>query len=698
MKTLILRLGPKKDAGHPVDLFVDEGLDPKWLETPRASALIPDHPDMTPPVEEPVSGQPFKGPTTGQLLTGRVAREQFMALEDEAPLVGEIGRYLFHLVFQGEIADAWKELRAKYPREEPPHHEGLRLILDIRSPELEDLPWELLCERTRRLFVDGTLVALRGSIDVSGSKPVLRKEWPLRALIVIGSPESDARIEWKKELEAIEVAFQEMRHMVDYEVLREPSRKDLRDAFANLRPHIFHFIGHGRKEVGSGKIGLVLQQKSPPWIEDLVVNDLAGAPPPRLVILNACYSADALDPERLWSLTQSFRHLGAASVVGMRGEIKGAVSATFAAELYKALATGATLDRAVQEARAQVGTRLPSYDQRDWALPVFWISELPEKVLPPTVANSSLLQKFRASAEDYERIRDFIDRKQERRVAIGAVEPAAVIPLHSTTHLLVVTGRSNVGKTTLILWCLEGCAHHRRFLAYVDLQGRDSKNFLEVLRAIRDGDPPRNSPIRQPLPPKHFYQFNQDLNFLLKGQQPLTTPPPGPVVDEGLPFNPDLLPEKGAIEHIFKSFLEALRKVGGEQPLVLVLDNLRGVFAAHFRQYIRPYLVDRIASGELASVRLVLSVRDTEASDWLNDQQQPLPPHKRIELSHFSCEEYPTLASDFLRRQVPDTHLREQLVKAVHAISLAGNSHYTWDASELENLRLIAGSKGGGKR
>ncbi|WP_395819750.1 CHAT domain-containing protein [Archangium minus] len=690
MKTLILHIGPKREAGHPVALFVNEGTDPRWFETPRAEAVIAEHPDFTAPLVDPGSSGFFKDPDSGEPLTGRLALERLLALEDESPTLEVIGQYLFHLMFQGQVLAEWNRLRAAYPREDPPHSEGLRLILDIRSRELEQLPWELLTgDGPRRLFLDPTLVAVRGSVDPSRRGPAPKPEWPLRVLVVVGDEAGDKRIEASWELEALEAAFHEMRHMVDHEVLHTPSRTALRKAYEGYRPHVFHFIGHGLEDVGTGRIGLHLLKGEPPWTVDLITTDLSQAPP-RLAILNACYSADMPEAERLWSLAQAFRQFGTAAVVGMRGEVPGPAAATFSAELYKALAAGATLDRAVQKARTETSVQ-PGPGKRDWALPAAWFGVLPEEVFPSLVSGSRLLTEFRES-DEYKHflLSDFVDRKQERRQVMGSVEPAAVIPSISASHLLVVTGPSEVGKTALIYWGLEGCAHHERRLAYVDLKGGVTTGFLEVLRAIRDGDPGDPSPIKQPLPPEAFSTFNRDLNFLLRGQQPPDTKPEGHVEDEGLPFKADNVPEN-APRRIFESFRAALKDAGQRPPLVLVLDNLRGVFVEDFKRYLRPWLIDPIARGELAPIRLVLAVRDTEAPELgLGERvlppMKPLPPHRRVTLSPFSSGDFHKFVSDFLRRRYPDAQEREVIVRTLHKMKFRGQGQYVWKPSLLKTL------------
>ena len=122
------------------------------------------------------------------------------------------------------------------------------------------------------------------------------------------------------------------------------------------------------------------------------------------------------------------------------------------------------------------------------------------------------------SIPEFEKIKDFVDRKPQRHKLCFGVDPIDFDPTDPDSpykDVLVLNGDSDVGKSSLLGYCLEGCKLRDWGLAYVDMKGGGAKDFLETLRIIRDGDPHSPSLLcRGNLDPAAFRRFNHEFNHL----------------------------------------------------------------------------------------------------------------------------------------------------------------------------------------
>ena len=188
MRTVVLRVdepNPTGGAGCLFRLYFDDDGD-SWQDAPVAALTV-----------DPAQLQDLD--TLRQvLLEGGASPDRFR----------EAGERLYSLVFRGEVEERWRELRARFPREQQPS-EGLRTVFDIRPAELSCLPWELLFAAQDRLFIDVLNPCVRGSIDAwRVESPGM---WPIRLLVVVGAEASDANVEVTRELSVIQDVLREFR-------------------------------------------------------------------------------------------------------------------------------------------------------------------------------------------------------------------------------------------------------------------------------------------------------------------------------------------------------------------------------------------------------------------------------------------------------------------------------------------------------
>ena len=678
MKTALITISELRnfpDRGYPVHIFVDEGTDPDWRNKVLAESVIPE--DLSLP-------NPPLDPETGNPLEAKKIREILLAQAGNSPRFRAIGEYLFQLLGQGQVGEYWKSLREKYPREQAPS-EGLRTILDVKSRRLRFLPWELMCSDKRRLFVDPANPFLRGhNIDFDWKESI--HSWPIRGLIVVGCKADDEVVKADEELLAIMDAFRSpvLSRIIEWEILERPSKQRLVKIFDDFKPHIFHFIGHGGKEPGSGEPVLEFYTESDGdrwrWTVDQIVNDLAGWAP-RFAFINACRSNDPIKQENTWAITDAFIEAGVVAVLGVQGDIIGVAAARFAAVSYCALARGELLDCALAQARKEViNMRGSSLDHRDWALPSLFLSIPPEQMLPMRLNITEELRRKIELCPEFTRIRDFVDRKAERRTLWRGVDP--IEDEDAYQDLLVVVGEEEVGKTALVHWCMELCALRGRNLIYVDMDDEKSKNFLDLLYLIRDGDLESGSLIRQPLKKNAFDQFNWDLSYLLKGGEPLQagrqTADQVQVVNEPLqPGNESLIPR------IFSSFREALIEAADGAPLIIALDHLRAISPYEFTTFLRPYLIDCVARRDLPLVRMILVLSIAEYKYFYPEAEGGSEWNfELIKVSPFEKKDFLPLATEFCRCRKVDMVEAEEIINV-----LARNRDLsTWKPSFLRRL------------
>lgn len=153
---------------------------------------------------------------------------------------------------------------------------------------------------------------------------------------------------------------------------------------ATYHPQVSHFAGHGGKPPGEDKYGLRIESETGVWFwtsDAIDVELLEARWIPHFVFLNACRSAT--EQSGSWSTHRSFLAAGAKAVLGMQADMLGDLSGKLASTLYKSLAEGEPLDKALHQARTKIARELPSYNYIDWALPAITVTERSLKLFKP---------------------------------------------------------------------------------------------------------------------------------------------------------------------------------------------------------------------------------------------------------------------------------------------------------------------------
>lgn len=610
----------------------------------------------------------------------RSYRKTFVARAGESAEFHDIGRHLFDLLHQGKVGRQLEDLR-----QGKGESGRLRVLLDVREPELALLPWELMFDGgALRPFQDTEDTFARvWNYDPRGQgRKAESLGWPIRLLVVTGvSAEESRKIAAEQEIMRIEDALRPVKWLVDVYVCEQATVNELERVCREFRPHVFHYIGHGGVDQNDNSY-IVLQNPGggdTTWTAAQIKSGLgAWGWAPRVAFINACRSAAAPGVQQQttsWAIGDAFRALGVPAVLTMQADVKGAPAGEFAGMLYEKLADGEPVDRALAAARIRMRDNTEAMDKdakRDWATPTLTLSIPPENVLPLR-AQIKCRHEQEISCELFDMVSVLAGRRPDRRQFIHSIYP--IPPRQPDKELIFVLGGKQIGKTWLTLSCLESYARKGHDVRYVEVAAAGSPKWLDVLLHIQTGDPlkavaGKHPLIFRPLDPAAFGEFNYELPYRLRNEKPpdwggVAAPPPAGLNTDDL----DNLPE-ATVAEIFKSFRKALVAAAEpDNPLIIVLDKFTdaegGVTAGHMNKFLLPLLFEKAAAGDLVardaagarSVKLVLVVNEDEWETYNRHSPKPSLNDLRryayeVYLEGIPAADYDKVAQEFFRNLV----------------------------------------------
>ena len=545
----------------------------------------------------------------------------FLKDNKESMTFAAIGDFLGRLLLRGEVGERLDALRDQHP-------DGFAVLLDVEPLELRLIPWELMSRDQGRLFLDEKVRFARiDELRADESQELV----PLRLLVVEG--ERDDTIGTLTEIRGIKTALPEFQGQIDAEFLSAPTEVELRQAFARVRPHIFHFMGHGIRDPADEKSPALRVGEWP--LTRQYILDRVLAPSPRLVVLNACRSGDV---EGIRSLTEAFLSRGAAAVIAMQGDVRGRAAGRFGSTLYRELAAGRSIDETVAHARIDVLTQGGNPAARDWCLPSLTLRVAPRQVLPFVCGIEKVDREF-VERDLFKQVKLFVDRTDKRWELAEAADPDG--DQGTPERVLLVVGDAQVGKTALVNWVRTRCALRGRRVRYVSFKGEDNIDFVNALRVIEETP----EDLRSRAGPDHaFDRFNYDVGFLVTARIP-----PDPSAGE-LPRTFPELPAtlqlgSGNDERILESFRSALAIATENEPLLLVFDDLGKLRESDFKTWIFPHLVQRIADGDPPNVRLLLVLSNENKRDYWPAESTV---GRELRVDAISVDDYAAWAEDVL--------------------------------------------------
>ncbi|MGO9902614.1 MAG: CHAT domain-containing protein [Solirubrobacteraceae bacterium] len=527
--------------------------------------------------------------------------------EDPSPLYAQIGNKLHDALMAGPVGEELASARARG---------RVRLLLDVKPDELRKLPWELMRKGASELFLnyDNPIARVTPPLSDSNDKP--EPCWPLRVLMVIGSRDGDKAVAADTEVACVRDAFRNHCGLVDLEVMVRPKRSDVRARVKKLRPHVFHFIGHGKfdTERGSGYLEMYQSNRAgdvQQWTPEELQADLRECPP-RLAILNACHSGDTMSGTL--AAADGLAGLGVPAIIAMQGPIGGENAAAFAKGFYGALVEGGAVDVAVARARVEIYLSA----RCDHAIPSLTLSADPERILhlPAVIA----LQEGKFAAT-----RLMVDRAERRRQLWDLLRPNGA----SGARVCAITGPSGVGKGSLVRWCLGVSSIWGLPVAFVEFDTRkppDSHGFLRnVAMAVRTDAFPglNNGPLNE------IDELLADFEARSDGTHS-DTPPRRPPPKE-----------------LYQRFIKHIAELTTERPLVIGIDGANALDPGIWRSYFVPHLIAPIVQGQVGGLRLILALdeRDPRLDEDFVERREI----KQLRLDRFPREEFKVAAVQYLR-------------------------------------------------
>jgi hypothetical protein len=336
---------------------------------PHRLAEIPNISSTLPLEETEIDGQPKN-------YTGRVMQH--------------LGVNLWQWLFDGPILTSFNQSQGIAIGQSRP----LRLRLEIRDPELIDLPWEIMQSKYAKQAVSlnkQQILFSRTTSDVD-RLPHLRSEQALNILLVLGEDsETDSsrslvgtsgNLNLEREAAALARLLEQAtegdpRHSAMLAPCRvttlvQPTPAELIEFLERGNYNVLIYEGHGVPAADGG----LLYLRPDARINGTELAQVLVRCQVKLAVFNACWGAQSDHQGQQAiprsSLAEVLIHHGVPAVLGMRDRIANHEAVSFIQAFTQALAQRSPIDEAVAIARQQLLT-LYRFNQPAWTLPVLYM-------------------------------------------------------------------------------------------------------------------------------------------------------------------------------------------------------------------------------------------------------------------------------------------------------------------------------------
>jgi hypothetical protein len=290
----------------------------------------------------------------------------------EESQIEEIGKRLFRSLVRPEQA---RKLRRRAAA-----NEVTRIWIELTDIETDSQPWEVICDPARgpeSFLATLRLTPVIRSLETPSRRALRQVDGPVRILGVIASPKGRPTLKVEKEKAALGKALKEYQALgiIELDWISGPNTVAKLTSRLNQQEwHVIHFIGHGDFDVSQqmGVLAFENKTKGEHLINAAQMQPLLAGSGVRLVVLNACLGAYA-------GKSGLFAGIGARlaqtipAVVAMQTAITDDSALEFSKVLYEQLTGGASIERAVMNARIHLRC-LPSNGAIEWPAPVLYLS------------------------------------------------------------------------------------------------------------------------------------------------------------------------------------------------------------------------------------------------------------------------------------------------------------------------------------
>lgn len=297
-----------------------------------------------------------------------------------------IGDALYRALFRDELRQTFHQCLGRLQARQDL---GLRIRLafdplESSTRELQALPWELLYRSDTRDFLGrDPLTPIARYLEVPRLTAPLELSSRLRVLVVSASPRDTQPLALESErllLEGAERADSRLR----LTFLPNATVQAIRAKLLEEEFHVFHFMGHGAFDSADGQGYVVLENLwgAADHVSGATLGEvLKAATTLRLVLLNACRTAESRLVDPFKGVASALILAGLSAVIAMRLPISDAAALSFSRRLYEALTAGLPVDAAVAEARMAIYLASPT--SFEWATPALFMSIPDGRILLP---------------------------------------------------------------------------------------------------------------------------------------------------------------------------------------------------------------------------------------------------------------------------------------------------------------------------
>ncbi len=336
----------------------------------------------------------------------------------------DLGSALYESIFTGPVAVAWSRSEdAVISR-----REGLRLRLRLdEAPDLAGLPWESMYDRSTNSYVaQSDRTPLVRFVHLQRSLAPHALGGALRVLAVLSSPtdqdDLDIDAEWDRLTTALAPRIGAGQVVLDR--LPEPTLEALSRWLRTHDVNVLHFVGHGDFDQRMQE-GVLLfcdtYGQSAPVTASMLGPFVHDHDPLRLVVLNACRTADGSTTDPYSGMAQGLAQQDAAAVVAMQFPISDKAAIAFTEDFYGSLADGQPVDQAVTTARKTLNAGYGI----EWVTPVLFMRTPDGQVFTDLVAQPTEAIPVRPPVEP---------ARTAAEPARTAAEPARTAPAPSRTE------------------------------------------------------------------------------------------------------------------------------------------------------------------------------------------------------------------------------------------------------------------------
>ncbi|MBE9042169.1 GUN4 domain-containing protein [Oscillatoriales cyanobacterium LEGE 11467] len=295
-----------------------------------------------------------------------------------------LGEALFDSLFDDVLCQNFIDFYDLIIRKE---QKRIRIELDINEklmPELAALPWEFMCLPQKAnsgsvwLATAPNLAFSRRRTQCKVADPIsLQPNEKLRIALVIAEPQGLNPVVYEKVKVELENLASEQAHRVELLPIVRAANPKAVDSILKQKPHIFHFIGHGRlsdeNHQNVGQIAFVDEFGGVSWEDANDFSNLFTRNWRGILVLQACESGALSESQPFVGLASRVVQQNVPVVIAMQYEVSNSTASQFSCRFYKELAEGKPVDVAVQESRYAIALSPKRYRTRDFATPVIFM-------------------------------------------------------------------------------------------------------------------------------------------------------------------------------------------------------------------------------------------------------------------------------------------------------------------------------------